>query len=97
MRQDEVALQRLRIGRIDLDRGELSEAGIDAIDRLVAGGDFRNARRCLFDPCIETAVEDRILAGPVDPGEFGEGDASGVKRNGHDWFPSVIWPFQMRR
>ncbi len=96
MRENQIALQRLRIGRIDLDRGKFAEAGIDAVDRRVAGGDFRNARGRLLDTGVEAAVEYGAFAAPVDLREFSEGDAAGVKRNGHDRIPLVMWPFQMR-
>ena len=38
MRQDQVALQLRRIARLNADAGELAETGVDAVNRLVAGG-----------------------------------------------------------
>jgi hypothetical protein len=87
MRQDEVALQGGGVGGVDLDRGQLAEAGVDAIDRLVAGGDGGDAGRCLLDCRIEAAVEDGILAVPVDRGQIGQRYGTGMKRDGHAWFP----------
>lgn len=47
MREDQIALQGGDIACRDADRGEFSEARIDAVNRLVACRDFRNAR-CRF-------------------------------------------------
>jgi hypothetical protein len=79
MRQDQIALERGDIGRRDLDRGEFAEAGIDAVDRLVAGGDFRNARGCLFDAGVERRGRDgwSTFAAPVDLRKFCEGTRPG--------------------
>ena len=42
VRQHDVALQLLEVGRRDAHAGELSEAGVDAVDRLALGKDGRD-------------------------------------------------------
>ena len=53
MREDQIALQGRDVGRVDLDRGEFAEAGVDAVDGRVAGGDFGDAGGSLEDAGIE--------------------------------------------
>ena len=43
VREDEVALQRRHVAGLDADRGELAEAGVDAVDGRRAGGDRADA------------------------------------------------------
>ncbi len=46
MAQDQVALQGVELVGIDLDRGELAEAGIDSVDGPIRGrGGFNNLAR----------------------------------------------------
>ena len=67
----------------DLDRGEFAEAGIDAIDRLVAGGDLGDARRRLGDAGVEGRIEPCRLAVPVDRFECRKRYRAGVKYKRH--------------
>src|SRR5690606_3897502 len=83
MRQDQVALEGRGVGGVDLDRRQLSEAGVDAVDRLVAGRDGGDAGSALVDGRVEGAVERHGLTLPVDGGEIGERDLARTKGDGH--------------
>ncbi len=72
MGQDEIALQRSDIRRIDPDRGKFAEPGIDAIDRRIPGGDFGNSFRCRFDAGMKGRIELCRRAMPVDRLESGK-------------------------
>ncbi len=57
MREDEIALKCGDIGTVDLNRSEFSEAGIDAVDGRIAGGDLCYARRRLVYAGIKCGIE----------------------------------------
>ena len=66
MREDQIALQGGDIGGVDLDARQFAEAGIDAVDRRVAGGDLGDAGGSLLDALVERGVKPGRFAGPVD-------------------------------
>ncbi len=70
MGKDEIALECGDIGAVDLDRGKFAEAGIDAVNRRIAGSDLGNAFRRLEDPRIKRRIEFCRNAGPVDGGKI---------------------------
>lgn len=90
MRQDEIALQGGHIGAVDLDRGEFAEAGIDAVDRRIAGGDLGDTGSGLGDPGIEGGIEPCRHTGPVDSFEILERDGAWVECDGHRPFLSPL-------
>ncbi|MCY1515889.1 hypothetical protein D9M68_504930 [compost metagenome] len=73
MRQDQIALKRRDIGAVDLDRGEFAEAGVDAVDRGIAGDDFGDAAGRLLDSGVKGRVQTSRLSGPVDGFEVAKG------------------------
>nr|WP_272213906.1 hypothetical protein [Marinicella sp. W31]MDC2879853.1 hypothetical protein [Marinicella sp. W31] len=56
MRQDQIALQPGRIGGIYLDGGKLSEAGIDAVNRRISGGNLGNTGSSLLDSASQAGA-----------------------------------------
>jgi|GEM_PF-3199454 hypothetical protein len=83
MRQDQIALQRLDVVRRYAHARKLAEAGIDPVDRLVAAGDGRDARRRRLDARMRRRVEaHRHLVAP-DPFELGERDRTGRESENH--------------
>ncbi|MND78127.1 hypothetical protein D3C80_698350 [compost metagenome] len=98
MRQDEIALQRGKIGAVDLDRGELSETGIDTIHWCVAGGDLGDATSALLDARIKGSIENGRFVVPIDICEIGKRNAARMKRDRHadTCWPLMVWPLKMR-
>lgn len=82
VRKDQIALQGCYVGRVDLDRGEFSEAGIDAVDGRIASRDLGDAGSGLGDAGIEGWIELRRRAGPVDRLQILERNGAGMKGNG---------------
>ena len=83
MRQDQVALKRRHIAPVDADRGELAEAGVDAIDRLIPGDDAGDAVGGAGNPGMGRGVEGNGGAVPVDVLKIGERGLAGGQGAGH--------------
>ena len=78
MRQHDVALQRVEIGRRDAHAGQLAEAGIDAIDRLALGDDARDRRGARRDRRPAGGIE--LGAGAaIDRAPIGERRRAGLQ------------------
>ena len=97
MREDEVALQGRDIGGVDLDGGQFAEAGIDAVDRRIAGGDLGDAGSGLGDAGVEGGIEPGRLAGPVDGFELFQRDGARVESDGHRSSPFALEDAGMER
>jgi hypothetical protein len=84
MRQDQVALQGGHVLRRDAHRGEFSEAGIDAVDRVAACCDLADPLcRALGNAGPKTCRRARRDIGAVDRFQIGQRNRAGVKRDGH--------------
>lgn len=96
MRQDEIALQRRHIGRVDLDGGKFAETGIDAVDRRIAGSNLRDAGCCLFNAGIEAAVELCRTVFPVYGGKLGKRHGAWMKGDGFYGHGETFRPLKIR-
>ena len=81
MREHDVALERREIGGADAHARELSEAGVDAIDRLALGDDGLDGLGAGLDGGAAILIE-RDLGAEIDAAPVGQGDGAGMKRYG---------------
>ena len=82
MGEDQVALERRRVGSRDLDAGELAEAGVYAVDGFLAHGGRGDPLGRALDGRLRGTVDARGQALAVDAFELGQRDAA--RRKGHD-------------
>jgi hypothetical protein len=89
MRQHDVALEHREIGSGNADAGELSEAGVDAVDRLSLGQDRRHRGGGALDGAVGRRIEaDRNAAVNLPP--RGQRDLARYQRYAARHVPSIV-------
>ncbi len=83
MRQDQIALKCCHVFGSNTDRGKLTKAGIDAINRCIARGDFGDACRCLFNALMKGRINAGGEIAAIDLFKYAKRNAAGTKNEGH--------------
>ena len=83
-------MQRRRILCRDLDRGELAETGVHAVNGIFARHGPSDAGMGVFDCGAAGGVEPHRCLFAVDAGQIVQsGRAGGEGQGGHDWPPKM--------
>ena len=85
MGEDQIALQGLNVGSLNLDRRELAKSRIDALDGLVAAGNFGDAPCRGRDSWMKGRIEPGGASLPVHCFQNRNWHGAGMKRDGHDY------------